>query len=256
MNTEAQSRPVILVSRVSSGGDHEKPHLTDLINELASAAKDAIESAGADVITVDGDSLDDVSVALDRADGVVLLGGGDVDPAEYGVTERHPKLYNVDRATDRMDLEIARGAFKRGMPVLAICRGMHIVNVAHGGTLIQHLEETSVIHRGTTSAPMVKHDVTLARASAVGNIFGQATLEVLSGHHQAIGAIGQGLITTASSAEGTVEALESTDGSVPLVAVQWHPEDRHADVTQRVQLFGWLTSQARQFQQAQQDKVF
>ncbi len=255
MNADAKSRPVILVSRVSAGGDHEKPQLTELIHELADAAIAAIESEGADVIAVEGDSPEDLRAALDAADGVVLLGGGDVDPDEYGVTVRHPKLYNIDRATDRMDLETVRLAIERRLPVLAICRGMHIVNVAHGGKLIQHLEQSSVIHRGSNSEPMVKHDVTLTKNSLIASIFGQTTLEVQSGHHQAIDTVGQGLVTTASAADGTIEALESMNDEAPLVAVQWHPEDRHADGDQRARLFAWLTGEARRFQRTHRDEA-
>lgn len=254
MKVDASDRPTILVSAVSPGGDREKPQLTGLIRELAEAAMSAIESGGANAITVGGDSPEDVCDALEEVDGVVLLGGGDVDPGEYGVTVRHPKLYNIDRATDRMDLEIVRLAVERRMPVLAICRGMHIVNVAYGGTLIQHLEETSVAHRGSNQEPMVEHEVALAKTSRMASIFGQTTITVQSGHHQAVDVIGKGLMTTARTADGTIEALESVNDEVPLVAVQWHPEDRHANAEQRSRLFEWLTEKAREFRRTYRDE--
>lgn len=236
--------PTIVLSRASAGGDQEKPHLTKLIHGLEQAMKSAIEATGAHVINVDGSTAADVDAALSQADGVVMLGGGDVDPDEYGATERHPKLYNIDRVTDRVDIQLVNQATERELPILAICRGMHTVNVARGGTLIQHLEPSSVVHSGSGAEAMVDHDVALEPASELATLFGQPVMTIRSGHHQAVETIGRGLRAAGVAADGVVEALESTNPAHPLIAVQWHPEDSESNTDDRERLFGWLTAKA------------
>ncbi|MBH0117300.1 gamma-glutamyl-gamma-aminobutyrate hydrolase family protein [Salinibacterium sp. NG253] len=247
MTTTPEYVPTIVLSKASAGGAHEKPELTALIHGLEASMKSAIEATGARVISVDGFTDADVDAALSQADGVVLLGGGDVDPDEYGATERHPKLYNIDRTTDRVDIELVNQATERRLPLLAICRGMHIVNVARGGTLIQHLEPSAVVHSGGGVDAMVDHDVTLEPASQLSELYGDGTMTIRSGHHQAVDVVGAGLTATGRAADGVVEAVESTDPTSPLIAVQWHPEDDKASERDRELLFGWLTAQAREF---------
>lgn len=251
MSATPEHSPTIVLSRASAGGDQEKPHLTSLIHGLEQAMKSAIEATGARVIRVDGVTPADVDAALSQADGVVLLGGGDVDPDEYGATERHPKLYNIDRITDNVDIELVNQATERQIPILAICRGMHIVNVARGGTLIQHLEPSSVRHRGSGAEAMVDHEVSIAPASQLAELYGEKTMTIRSGHHQAVDVVGAGLTATGYAADGVVEAIESTDPANPLIAVQWHPEDDQSDASDRELLFGWLASQAREFHERQ-----
>jgi putative glutamine amidotransferase len=234
----------IIVSKTSSGGDSEKPHLTELIRDLERSVKSAIEATGAQVISVQGTTTAAMDAALSQADGVVMLGGGDVDPDAYGAKERHPKLYNIDRVIDRVDIELVTQAIERQLPILAICRGMHIVNVARGGTLIQHLEPSTVVHRGSGASAMIDHEVELESTSELAEIFGQRTMTIRSGHHQAIDIIGSGLRVTGRAADGVIEALESVDPARPLVAVQWHPEDNESNAVDRARLFGWLTAKA------------
>ncbi|MEL0627596.1 gamma-glutamyl-gamma-aminobutyrate hydrolase family protein [Salinibacterium amurskyense] len=247
MTTTPEYVPTIVLSRASAGGDHEKPELTALIHGLEASMKSAIEATGARVISAEGFTEADVDAALSQADGVVLLGGGDVDPDEYGATERHPKLYNIDRTTDRVDIELVNQATERRLPLLAICRGMHIVNVARGGTLIQHLEPSAVVHSGGGVDAMVDHDVALEPASQLSELYGDGAMTIRSGHHQAVDVVGAGLTATGRAADGVVEAVESTDPTSPLIAVQWHPEDGKASERDRELLFGWLTTQAREF---------
>ncbi|MGJ8720235.1 MAG: gamma-glutamyl-gamma-aminobutyrate hydrolase family protein [Salinibacterium amurskyense] len=253
MTTTPEYVPTIVLSKASAGGAHEKPELTALIHGLEASMKSAIEATGARVISVDGFTETDVDTALSQADGVVLLGGGDVDPDEYGATERHPKLYNIDRTTDRVDIELVNQATERRLPLLAICRGMHIVNVARGGTLIQHLEPSAVVHSGGGVDAMVDHDVTLEPASQLSELYGDGTMTIRSGHHQAVDVVGAGLTATGRAADGVVEAVESTDPTSPLIAVQWHPEDDKASERDRELLFGWLTTQARAFHARQSE---
>lgn len=251
MSTTPGHVPSIVLSRASSGGDHEKPYLTQLIHGLEQSMKSAIEATGARVISVDGFTPADVDAALSQADGVVMLGGGDVDPDEYGATERHPKLYNIDRATDRVDIELVNQATERELPILAICRGMHIVNVARGGTLIQHLEPSTVVHSGTGASAMIDHEVTLEPTSQLAEIFSQTTMTIRSGHHQAVDVIGSGLWATGRATDGIIEALENVDPAAPLVAVQWHPEDSESNAEDRARLFGWLSSKALELRELQ-----
>jgi putative glutamine amidotransferase len=251
MTTTPEYVPTVVLSKASAGGAHEKPELTALIHGLEASMKSAIEATGARVISVDGFTAADVDAALSQADGVVLLGGGDVDPDEYGAAERHPKLYNIDRTTDRVEIELVNQATERRLPILAICRGMHVVNVARAGTLIQHLEPSSVVHSGSGVDAMVDHEITLEPASQLAELYGDGTMTIRSGHHQAVDVVGAGLTATGRAADGVVEALESTDPAAPLVAVQWHPEDGQSNAHDRELLFGWLTSKARQFHERQ-----
>jgi putative glutamine amidotransferase len=147
--------------------------------------------------------------------GLVLAGGTDVDPASYGAAA-DPRTEPPDPERDAMELKLLREALELDLPLLAICRGLQIFNIAHpGGTLIQHIEG----HR----VPL--HDATIAENTMLETIFGAGKRSVNSRHHQAVGRLGEGLIVSARAAEdGVIEALERPDRRFS-VAVQWHPED-------------------------------
>ncbi|QYJ03080.1 gamma-glutamyl-gamma-aminobutyrate hydrolase family protein [Nocardioides panacisoli] len=232
--------PSILVTAVPSSNDGTSA-LSTLIDDLAARCAQAIEEVGGHVVWLDLDATTSLDGAVEECDGVLLLGGGDVDPLVYGDTTRHPKLYNVDLRADVVDVGLARAARAAGVPTLAVCRGMHVANVARGGTLVQHLPETAVAHRGADD-PMVDHDVHLAAESVLAATLGHRDPRVRSGHHQAVDRIGDGLLPVGWAADGVVEALESTDGH--LLAVQWHPEDVATDGDHRRAVFGWLVTAA------------
>jgi putative glutamine amidotransferase len=151
--------------------------------------------------------------------GLVLTGGTDVDPASYGA-EADPLTEPPDRERDEMERRLLRQALELDLPVLAICRGMQLFNVAHqGGTLVQHIEG----HR------VPKHDLAIAAGTMLAAIFpgdkrGAGKRSVNSRHHQAVGLTGEGLIVSARAADGVIEGLERRDRKF-AVAVQWHPED-------------------------------
>jgi putative glutamine amidotransferase len=146
--------------------------------------------------------------------GLVLAGGTDVDPASYGA-EADPLTEPPDQERDAMELRLLREALELDLPVLAICRGLQVFNIAHpGGTLIQHIEG----HR----VPL--HDATIAEGTVLETIFGAGKRSVNSRHHQAVGRLGEGLIVSARAADGVIEGLERPDRRF-AVAVQWHPED-------------------------------
>ncbi len=162
---------------------------------------------------------------LGAIDALVLPGGGDVDPALYG-GNAHALLYGVNRGRDEMELALARAAVEREIPTLAICRGMQVLNVALGGTLIEHLPDVvgnQVPHRGRTSGTYAPHDVAVEADSRLGRIVGGTRTDTASSHHQAVRALGRDLVVTAKAADGTIEAVEVPRHKF-LVGVQWHPE--------------------------------
>jgi putative glutamine amidotransferase len=166
----------------------------------------------------------------DAVDGVFLPGGTDIDPARYG-EQRHPRCDNSDPARDAVELHLARWAMADGKPVLGVCRGLQLVNLAAGGTLYQDLADQmpgSIKHdylpfSGHYARDFLAHDVRVAEQSRLAEVFGAGTLAVNSMHHQGIRTLGSGLAATAVAPDGLIEGVESLNGSF-LVAVQWHPE--------------------------------
>jgi putative glutamine amidotransferase len=187
---------------------------------------EALQRAGARPALVTGPD-DGPEQLLERFDGVILAGGGDVDPSIYG-SERHPEVYGVDERRDAFEIELVRAADRRRVPTLAICRGLQVVNVAFGGTLHQHLPGLEEI--GAHGAPVadgaVTHDVKVSESSRLFEACGRSVLTCSSSHHQGIDRLGEGLLSVGWSGDGLVEAVERPDGW--LVAVQWHPEDTAA----------------------------
>lgn len=168
---------------------------------------------------------------LERVDGLLLTGGGDVDPAFYGETERH-EVRRLSRARDESEMALIEAAKVMRMPTLGICRGIQIVNVALGGTLVQDLSADwpgALAHDGETRADRT-HSVQLVPDSDVASALGTTELSVNSLHHQAIDRLGDGLRITGRAPDGVVEAAESTDPDWWALCVQWHPEDLVEDV--------------------------
>ena len=190
--------------------------------------------------------LPGAAAAMSRLDALVLSGGGDLDPAGYGA-QPHPQTSRVQPGRDRAELDLLAAALAGGLPVLAICRGLQILNVSRGGTLQQHLPDT-VGHDGHRAAPGAfgTHPVRIAPGSRLAAILGpppaggELQLDVPTAHHQAIGRLGAGLVATAWADDGTIEAAELPDPDEFLIAVQWHPE---AGTDPR--LFGALVRAAR-----------
>jgi putative glutamine amidotransferase len=167
---------------------------------------------------------DDAARRLARFDGFLLIGGGDLDPAHYG-EQPHPAIYDVEPRRDAFELALARAAVEGGVPTLAICRGIQVLNVALGGTLRQHIDDAAdgVAHGDPASHRPVTHAVRLAPGSRVARAMGIERTDASSHHHQALAKLGTGLVATGWAADEVVEALEHQDGWV--VGVQWHPED-------------------------------
>lgn len=197
---------------------------------------DKVRAAGGEVLLVPpgGDS----GSLIGRFDALLLSGGADVDPARYGQA-REDGTDEPDVARDESELALLSGARALGLPVLAICRGAQLVNVAFGGTLLQHLPDR-VGHDDHRPSPGVfgHNAVRLERDSLLAAVLEGDAQPVACHHHQAIDKVGDGLRPVGAAKDGTIEALEVP--GEPLIAVQWHPE-RGADG----RLFSWLVDAAR-----------
>lgn len=173
---------------------------------------------------------------LDGVSGLLLTGGDDVNPRLYGedpVAETEP----ADDKRDAIELQLIAEALERDLPLFAICRGLQILNVQHGGTLIQHLDTVQRHRRRTPDRALPAHEVNIAPGTLLADIAGSGTWQVNSRHHQAVKKVGDGLIVSATDAEdGTIEALERPDKRFVL-AVQWHPENQALVGPEQLRLF-------------------
>jgi putative glutamine amidotransferase len=164
---------------------------------------------------------------LEFVDGLVFSGGSDLDPALFGDTSVHPDTYGIDADRDTFELELARLAYERDVPVMGICRGIQSLNVALGGTLHQHVPDISSLQHRQQEAGVVSyepiHPVRIEAGSMVAEIFGMATVETNSFHHQAIKDVADRFTATGWSGDGLVEAVEARNRTC-FFAVQWHPE--------------------------------
>lgn len=168
-----------------------------------------------------------VAALIARADGVVLVGGEDVDPARYGAA-RHPKTEAAAPERDAMELAMVQAARGACVPLLAICRGLQVLNVALGGTLVQDIpseRDGAVAHDPPGARDARSHDVRIAADSQLSRLLGTDSLTVNSLHHQAVDRLGRGLRAVAHADDGIVEAAEATDPKWWAVGVQWHPEE-------------------------------
>ena len=199
----------------------------------ARALLESLWLAGADPVTLlaTSDGMDWVS-RLDGFDGVLLCGGADIDPALYGETEVHPEVYDVDALQDEADLSLAAYCFEHGVPTLAVCRGLHVVNVLRGGSLVQHMDDH---HRH------VVHDVVIERGPA-GIEPGPITASCY--HHQCIDRLGSGLEVVGRAEDGTVEAV-TIDSAGWAFGVQWHPEDTAREDPRQLSVFRALVDASR-----------
>jgi putative glutamine amidotransferase len=164
---------------------------------------------------------------LDHVAGVVLTGGEDVDPSEYGA-ETSPKTYPPHRLRDAFELAVARRARERRLPTLAICRGIQLVNVALGGTLVQDIateRPSSINHEQSELRDRRVHDIEIVQGSRLAHAVGTTRISVNSSHHQAVAQPANGLRLTARAPDGVIEAAEWSADDWWMLAVQWHPEE-------------------------------
>lgn len=206
--------------------------------EARRAVTRAIRAAGGEPLVLCCEDAGQAATALDAVDAVVMPGGGDSDPVLYGEPDRHPRLRLVEPEQDAGDLAIIHAALSRRMPMLAICRGMQTLNIALGGSLIQHLEPGAVEHWDSV------HAIEITEAtSLVAQVMGATLLVGRSFHQQAVKQLGDGLRITARTADGGVEAIEHT--TAPALGLQWHPELHTAECPVQLEPFTWLVAEAR-----------
>ncbi|HET6229910.1 MAG TPA: gamma-glutamyl-gamma-aminobutyrate hydrolase family protein [Longimicrobiaceae bacterium] len=221
-------RPLIAVTTsMGPGGSHQLPHVTLNVQYVT-----AVEEPGGTALPLTpAHNPQSIERVIDAAHGLLLSGGEDVDPALYG-QEPHPELGSVNPPRDTMEMAALQAALRRGIPVLAICRGVQLLNVALGGTLIQdlgsqrpgplvHEQEAPVLHRW--------HSATVRLESGLHSIFGRTELFINSFHHQAIDRVAPGLEATAWAEDGIVEGVEGR-GHPWMYGVQWHPERGEAEI--------------------------
>jgi putative glutamine amidotransferase len=203
---------------------------------VAAAVLRCIVRAGGEPVIMFPGTGESAAEQLARLDGVVLPGGADVAPSLYGAEpdEHHwPTDYD---GQDAYETGIIEACIAADVPLLAICRGLQLLNVGRGGTLIQHLGPGDVQHKGTV------HPVAVAEGSLLADVIGAETADVSSYHHQAIGSLGEGLTVTATAADGVVEAVEVAGAS--MLAIQWHPEDTAETNASDHALFQWVVQAA------------
>ena len=199
---------------------------------------------GVPILLPPGESQLDVTLQL--LDGLILAGGGDIDPDAFGGPS-HPAVYQTDKDRDSMEIALARLVLDYSIPTLAICRGIQVINVACGGTLHVHVPDhfgDEISHRAPPRNP-TPHPVQIAEDSRLAQITQATRCDAMSWHHQAVANIAPGFRVSAQAADGLIEAIES-DAHPHLIAVQWHPElsaDRDP-IQQR--LFDELIEMARQ----------
>ena len=203
----------------------------------------AVERAGGLPVVLPPLELDRISPLLDRLSGVLLSGGPDIDPAAYG-RAAHPELGPTEPQLDAFEVELAREADARKLPIFGICRGAQALNIARGGTLHQHVPEItdgSVVHRRYKRGEEATHEVRVAPGSALAALVGRDRIYVNSFHHQSVERLGAGLHAVAWADDGVIEAVEGRGESF-LLGVQWHAETLVDDPAQLALFRGLVTA--------------
>lgn len=225
---------------ITTYGRDESDHLS-----LPAAYVDAVRRAGGlPLLIPPGEPA--LNQLLDRLDGLILTGGGDVDPVLYH-GQPHETIYMLDPERDHSEIDLVRLVAQSDLPTLGICRGAQVINVALGGSLIEHVpDETdgTVTHRAAPSGPLT-HCVRIVPDSRLAGVLAANEVEIASWHHQAIRQPAPGLTVVARAPDGLIEAVELPDHPW-FVAVQWHPEiTAKADPTQQ-RIFDAFVAAARQ----------
>jgi putative glutamine amidotransferase len=204
----------------------------------------AVERAGGRPLLVPP-SAEGIAETLDALDALIFSGGSDLSPETYG-QEPHPETYGVVPERDDAELALLTAALERDLPVLAICRGSQVLNVALGGDLLQHLPEVvgDEKHKHTPGA-YADHDVSIEPGTRIGRLLGE-DVPVKSHHHQGFGRLGSGLVEAARAEDGTIEAVEDPSRRFTL-GVLWHPE-----AGEDLKLFEELVNEAREYRAAAQ----
>jgi putative glutamine amidotransferase len=266
---QRQARPVREVPRIDYGPNavptvigvstsemrspqraHPLPEGEPLTRELALGLSypRSIDLAGAVPVVLPPVQIDHVDWLLDRLGGLMIPGGPDIHPSAYG-EQPDPNLGPTEPELDAFELELIRRADARAMPILGICRGMQAINVARGGTLVQHVPDDygeRIPHRQEESGRVPTHDIEVVEGSLVASVLGAERHAVNSFHHQAVRRLGENLRPVAFAPDGVIEALEAVDRPF-VVGVQWHGESL-SDRADHVGLFGDFVEAAARYE--------
>ena len=239
--------PIAVAGRVAAAGRVSR----SAISFAGRVYLDAVLRAGGEPLTLSPRELrhDEAVQLLNGFKALVLMGGADVDPHLYG-QHRQPHVYGVNAEQDQFEMALVHAAIELKLPTLAVCRGIQLVNVALGGTLIQHIGDIpGVIQHAPGKFPAGQdyalHDVEITSRTKLSKAVGATKVNVASFHHQGIDVVGKGLKVVARSSDGLVEGLEHTGRDQWLIGVQWHPEDTAATDPHQQNLYDALISVAR-----------
>jgi len=203
---------------------------------------ECVRRAGGVPVLIPSDA-EEVGDVCERLDGIIFPGGGDINPKYYqGV--QHAEIYNIDDERDKGDFKVAEVILVQKIPILAICRGMQILNVLLGGTLQEHLPEVygeEILHRLPPKVAC-KHKVDIMPDTKLESILGQSEVEIVSWHHQALKDVAKDMVVTARSKDGVIEGIE-VNSHPWLVGVQWHPELSATEDFLQQKLFNALVEQ-------------
>lgn len=236
-------RPALLVVEITMTRDDAWYH--DELEQLTGHTVRVAHEQGWVTRRLPMGDVDEAAIAEGEAwaDAIVVMGGEDIAPAFYDGAPQYEGQGLHHPVADGRTIDLIRRAVAARTPLLGICRGQQLVNVALGGTLIQHLPVALDHEPPRAAASFIRHPVALAPDSVLGRRLGDEAIAVDSAHHQAVDRLGEGLRVTALAPDGTVEGLEHV--AAPVVCVQWHPEYEHADARQLVALFGELAQRVR-----------
>ena len=233
-------RPRIGIPVRLSSSANPDPRVAEA-NGLFDSIVDLVTGGGGETVLLTPGVISAGADVFSALDGVILPGGGDLDPRLYG-EEPGETCYDVNPEQDRLDSAVARRAIEAGLPLFGICRGHQLLNVLYGGTLIQDMAPGTVRHRDSPAEGgglWAWHDVVITPGSKVAGLYGDVaddaggalSVKIASGHHQAVSLVAPGLVVTAVADDGTVEALEDPERWV--ATVQWHPEVAELPEAQR-----------------------
>lgn len=241
----AVAMPRIAVTARRHGVGEPNPLVENVA--LQATYPDAIDRAGGLAVLLSPRELDDATAdaIVASIDGLVLTGGADVNPSLYG-EEPHPSVEVVDDLQDAFETRLLHAALRTDLPVLAICRGLQVLNVALGGSLRQHIvEDPNVgLHGIPFGGGGTRNEIRVRPGSLLAEVLGDTKAVGECHHHQAVGRVADGLRVVAKTADDTIEALEMPDRDGWMVAVQWHPEDTAGTDPRQQRIFDELVRRA------------
>lgn len=244
----AQRKPIIGIT--PSPMDDTQSHGSFTRYAAATTYTEAIEAAGGVPIVIPP-QIGNIEEILGVVDGLLLSGGGDIDPQRYGDSEMHETTYGIHGLRDELELALVRAAVERDIPMLCICRGIQILNVALGGTLIQDVPDqySTQVEHAQQNAGVTKEDpshvVNATPGSLLEQTYGTTTIEVNSFHHQAIKEVAPELQINGLAADEVVESV-NRPGNAWILGVQWHPEMMFRAHPEHLKPFAALVEQAAQ----------